>query len=657
MSCLADKRQTGRARVVLKEQKAKKKVNKAKFLRTRMWISTILSMLEKDRGKIPPNIGNRVLITNNMYITKAFMSSIIHITYLSLKTPETLCGEIIKELRMQGSSAIVDVTFKNTDFDVNLGEIGLKSRIQVWEDTMQYDDIEDADKEVAARCLYTVDVVRGGDILNSTRPYLTIRAKTGTELSKAERIVYSYLNKIEAGYKPITTEVKKSLEYISILSSKVPEDLKDIKSLVTSEQTLAQMMPNLGSTNDEEGIYFGVNILNATAFRMDEHKISGAKNYYILAPSGVGKTVLATNMVASRIEQGYAACIMDIKGNEFTNLIETTGGYIVSLREKAGEYINSWRMYYQDTTDTDAEMYFKSRLAFSKLQMTILSGIQESEYYAELESYLDEFLESLYISLGVIASNRNTWRNTLDLNPFTVYNALLEYTTAMVYAKYPNVAKNVIMNLKKYMTRNGSKSYIFNKEFDYSSILKSTTLSFDFGILTQSDVSSVDPVLFRLRFAYMRKLNAEFVTYKHSKGILTVKVLEESQIVSDDILQGYVEEITLRRAQGQINILLGNSITALVDNPISRPMIENMRAIFIGELPHEARETVIKQFDLQEQRKLLEKIGSSPEYSNSFLFINRMQKGNSTPIIKVILDSDKKYRLYSAKKQKNVLVQ
>lgn len=658
MRLVSKTRQTGKARTILKEQKRRRNLGKTKFIRTRMWISMILSMLEKDRGRIPSNIGNKVLITNNMYITKAFLNSIIQITYLSLKTPETLCGEIISKLREQGSNAVVDFTLKNSPFDVNLGDAGLKSRIGVWEDAMRYDDIEDHEKEVAARCLYTVDVIREGNLLKNTRMFLTVRAKTGSGLSEAERIVYNYLNEIGAGYKPITSDVKDTLEYITLVSSRVPENIKDIKSIVTSEQTFAQMLPNLGTTSDESGPYFGVNVLNGSTYRLNERAITGAKNYYILAPSGVGKTVLAINMVASRIEQGYAACIMDIKGNEFTSLIESTGGCIVSLRENAREYINSWKMLASDTDDTSAEVYFKSRVTFSKTQLSILSGILEPERQAELENYLDEFHNALYIRLGVVSSNRNTWSKTLELTPFRVYQSLIDYTSPMVFAKYPGVAKEVLMNLKKYMTKSGSKSYIFTKEFEYSEILRSPTLSFDFGLLTQADVSSTDQTLFRLHFAYMRKLNAEFVTYKHSKGLLTVKVLEESQIVSDDILQGYVEEITLRRAQGQINILLGNSITALVKNPISRPMIENMRAMFIGELPYEAREEVIKQYDLQEQRKLLEMLGASPEFSNSFLFINKMQKGLSTPILKVVIDPSKRvYDMFSPRKQKNDIVQ
>ena len=70
-----------------------------------------------------------------------------------------------------------------------------------------------------------------------------------------------------------------------------------------------------------------------------------------------------------------------------------------------------------------------------------------------------------------------------------------------------------------------------------------------------------------------------------------MKILEESQVVVNDpeVMKGYVEEYTLRRAQGQTSLLLGNSITALSDNPISRPLIENVKALIIGKMNVEAK--------------------------------------------------------------------
>lgn len=637
------KQKVSATREFLQERKRNRK--KEYFLREKMWISYLLSMMQKDRGKIPENIGNKMLISNNMYITKSYMSSMIQIISLSLQTPQTLISEILQELRDKKSSAILDVTIKNENFDVQLQESGLLSRIDMWEKSMDSDIITDREKEMAARCLYTVDIAREGKRLMKSRIYLTIRHKVGSELTRAERLICNYLTGKRAVYRLIT-DVAVTLRYASLVSDYRDKTIKDVKTIVNSEQTLAQLLPNSSSWNDKKGHYLGVNILNNTQFLLDFEKITSARNLYILAPSGEGKTVLALNLVCSAVENKWAVCVQDIKGNEFTYFVQSTGGYIVSLRQMASGFINSFVMRKEDITDYNAETYFNARIAFSKKQMIILSGLIEEEHITDLEELLDEFLDSLYISLGVLPGNRNTWKATETLTPFNIYDSLVDYMTPAMQSKHSNIARRMLSAYRMYMSESGSKSYIFKTEFDYTAILRANTLMFDFGIL-EGQHNNVDPVLFRLRFAYMQNLNAEFISYKYSKGIKVLKILEESQIAVNDneIMRGYVEEYTLRRAQGQTTIMLGNSISALTSNPISKPLIENVKGLLIGKLSRDAREEVIKTFDLENRRDVLETIGEDEEHDNTFLFVNNMQSNSLTALLKIILDKDKKYKL------------
>ena len=69
------------------------------FETIRMWVHYILSSIQKDRGKIPNNIGNRMMITNNMYITRYYLSSVIQVQTLGLDTPITLQSVLVRYLR------------------------------------------------------------------------------------------------------------------------------------------------------------------------------------------------------------------------------------------------------------------------------------------------------------------------------------------------------------------------------------------------------------------------------------------------------------------------------------------------------------------------------------------------------------------------------
>ena len=59
------------------KKKQKKEKKRDRFIRTRMWVSTIVSSMFNDRGTIPPNIGNNILITNNLYITRNALSAVM----------------------------------------------------------------------------------------------------------------------------------------------------------------------------------------------------------------------------------------------------------------------------------------------------------------------------------------------------------------------------------------------------------------------------------------------------------------------------------------------------------------------------------------------------------------------------------------------------
>lgn len=632
-----------------------KEVNKGKkkehFLVWKMWLNYLVSLVEKDRGRIPDNIGNKMLITNNLVITKAGMTSYIQIETLSLETPQFLISRICEDLRKNGSAAVVDAIFKNEPYVVNINESGLKSRRASWEMAMERDDISDYEKETAARCLYTVEVIQSGAKLMKTRLYLAIRAKTGAELTAAEKIIYRFLTyDVKAVFSPVVGDLKGTLSYIAMSSGVRPKDIKDIKAIVNSEATLAQMLTCGGSLNDKKGLWIATNVDNYSPYNIDFESITSARNIYITASAGEGKTVLAINMCASAIENGWAVCIQDIKGNEFNAFTEGTGGYIVSLRETSPGYINSFIMHADETTDEEADVYFKERFAFSKRQLSILSSFETERELNELNELLEEFLGSLYIGLGVLSDNRSTWSATETLTPFEVYRIFTDYVTAEVQAKYSSIIKRLMIEYRMYLSKEGSKSYLFTSEFNYLDILRANTLMFDFGLLQTAGQPS-DKTLFRLKFEYMRKLNAEFVSYKYKQGVKVFCVLEESQVVANDanIMRGYIEAFTLRRSQGQTTLLIGNSVAALLSSPLAQPLIENIKAIVVGKSSTLTKKIIIETFALEEEAEWLDLPGSNNKYANAFLFINKMQPVAVTPMIKVLLEEGKKYAIFSPK--------
>lgn len=633
-------------KAVKNAQAAKAKKHKTERFETlSMWAYYAAAMIAKDIGTIPPNIGNRILISSNMYTTKNYLNSVIQVTALGMRTPVTTFQVLNDYLRSKGCKAVVDVTFKRQPMLINTNDAGLRSRRRHWLAQLDSDSIPDNMKETAARCTYTCEQLDKGEKLAYTRVYLTIRSKSGTELMNAEKLVGSWLVSIGASYLPVTSTIKQTLEYMSLISDKYSNEVKDVKALVTSDLTLAQMMPNCGAFNGEKGLYVGMDIRSNTHFNLNLEKITVARNIYIIAPSGVGKTVLAQNIVMSALEHdNWRVFINDIKGNEWMNTCMSVNGLVLSLTPLSRQYINSFKMNPDHTTFEDSEEYFKDNFNLSKLTMITLTGATNPDVIEQLDTLVEQFLNSVYSTLGVLSSNKNTWYKTMSLTPYIIYDMLVDYMTPTMIKKFDKCGELIISSLRKTMSVDGSKSYIFKEEFDMFDVYKAKCVVANFGMLKYSSISTIDAPIFKLKFEYAQRIKAAYVQYNYNNKFETLVIDEESQIVPPETMHTYIEDFTLRRAQRQTTVLLGNSIQALLDSTISKPLIENVRGLLIGDLPQEARDEVIKQFDLKQYEDLIMTVGSTEQYQNSFVFINRMEPEPVVPIIKFILDGDKARR-------------
>jgi hypothetical protein len=241
-------------------------------------------------------------------------------------------------------------------------------------------------------------------------------------------------------------------------------------------------------------------------------------------------------------------------------------------------------------------------------------------------------LQYVYKSIGASATNVNTWSRTEQLNPYIIFDMFERYISNEIKLKYKDVVSQMIERLRIYMSRYGSKSHIYREAYSYMDILETRCLTFDFGMLEAS--SNNDRVMFHLHVMDMVAINDAYVSYKKKKHEWTVKLLEESQIVDDWLTKVYTREITLRRAQNQVTVLLGNSIAALAENPLSRPIIENLNILVLGSLNLSSRKYLKDEFGLNNyELEALEEIQTNPDMQRRFLLVNRMEPNATTAIL------------------------
>lgn len=613
------------------EQKNETK-KKERFLRTRMWISTLMSLFFNDRGVIPPNIGNNVLVTNNVVLTKNSLTAYIQIREFSEATYEFFFSDLVKTVKARCPGIYIDITVKLRKYypDCSKKSGGIRSREQSWTAILNNPLSPPSMARRAAQCLYSLEVARSGVSLYKGRTYIKVHARDNTTLRNGVKEVMNYLNSMDCAYKRVNSNLEEHVEYVGMLSDRAPQHLKDFPAQVYSLATLAECMPVTQGMNDTTGTLLGYDMQSGYPYCVDFRSTANAKNIMIEAQSGFGKTFIVEYWLYPFWADGYNLCLMDIKGNEFVAITKALNGIILSLRNSATQYPNTFVWDKEMVTDGDYGNYASSCKALTREWLMILCNLEESEVPLA-EAFMDEALSSYYITLGAMERNPNTWTRTRSIDPFTFYQFLVRFTSLEIRKKY-SVAALVVDRLAIFLAQGGSYNYMFSEPFRMSELLATKILTFDFGILDAATIQN--PAVFKYHVFCMKYINNAFVSSKKSRGEWTVKVLEESQIVGDYLLSIYAHEMTMRRSQNQITILLGNSIAALANNPVSRPLLENINLMVLGHLNNSSRTYLTKEYGLSDlHEELLERIQKDTAMLYTFLMINRMEKNATTALL------------------------
>ena len=613
------------------KQEAKERHKLERFITIRMWISLLISKFFNDRGVIPRNIGNNVLITNNQYLTKNHISQMIQVREMSEYTPMMWMSDLLEEVKDQATGILIDFTVKMMPYEIDVNASGMASRLRTWKMTLDNPLMPKDSVRRAARCLYSYDVIKNGEKAYKGYTYITVRSVNNLQLKKGVNAICAYLDSIGAIYKRIDSNIEEHLLFAAAMSDKRPEHLKDLPPVIYTNETIAESLPGIQGMNNIRGIFMGYDIISGYPYLIDFKGSSNAKNILIEANSGFGKTFMASFWLYPFYADGFNLCIMDLKGTEFGAITQALHGVTISMRNDAPYYINTFVWDTRELLGRDPKSYANHQIRLCKEKMLIMASLNAEEQ-SQGESLIEEFLQMLYILIGAKVDNMGTWSRTANLTPYIVFEYFEKFISHEIQTKYPKIAKKVLERLRIFMSAKGSNSHIFRKALSYIEILDNRVLRFDFGVMEES--SDQDPAIFRLRVLDMTIVNDAFVMYKKENKEWTVKLLEESQIADSYLLEVYKREITLRRAANQVTVLLGNSISALYNNPQTRPMLENINILVLGAINKSSRDFLKNDFGLQDdQNIMLSDIQVNGELDHTFLLVNRMEKNATTALL------------------------
>lgn len=624
-------RQVNQAALKRKER-AEKARKKYRFIGLRMWWSILLSKIFSDRDFINTEAGNNIYVGNNVIITKNSKIALLLVTDLGDRAPKFFTSYLINEVKKKFKDVSVDFKYKNSSYHPST-KTDLKNREELWTNILLKDKFTADSKSRAQRCLFTADLLKDKIQLYKTRFYVILKVGKEDSVNDVVKVAKEFLQHMGISSRRVSSQIMTHLQYISLLSNKEPKHMKDIPYIITSDQVLAEMMPNAQGMNDDDGTMIATDIVNDQPYIVNFRRLSGAKNIGVFAPSGEGKTFLCQIMGQNFYLDDYRECIDDIKGNEFTEHTRACGGTVLNFGPRSTTYINHF--IWDDRVKGNIQEYASGQFTLCKQEMMILAQVREDQE-VKLDLLIENFLKDLYMMIGANMNNKNTWKRTRDLTPQRVYRKFEDYLSEDIINSYGDVARTAYNNLGKYWDTQGSMAHTFRDALAYERVLDTPVLTFAYDVL--DDTSNIDEALFKVRVLDARVIKDAYFINNKKLGLWTVFYMEEAAIAADFIMQEYNRSFILRRAQNVINIIIGNSLQAITDNPYAKGIISNLNMFIVGCVDTDSREYLLKQYSLKQKNKeYLEAIQDKEEYERTFVVINRLQKKPIDTLLKVFV--------------------
>jgi hypothetical protein len=618
--------------------KVRKKNRKVNFMPTAsMWINTLLAHFRSDMGTIPPDIGDEIFIGDNVYVTKDYISSVILIEEFSLDTVLGVCSELLHHIKTIQPSVIVDVTMKASKYELDFGDLALKNRMQALKDSLDSDKIADHVKERNAWMVFSYETMKSGKTTYIARVFVTIRAKQNSILQKALKAAMGYLGEYNIEAKIIKSNLTHYFDFMSPIINRANSASKDIPYVVGTGNSIAELLPTTQGLNDEIGLLLGIDRMSENPYLIDLKGTARAKNFYVLGPSGEGKTFLVLTWLLDAFTQDYRISITDVKGNEFTSFTESCNGSVISMKPGATFYINTFKLDKNAINGKPVMEYYNENMRITKTVLMLICNPTEHNR-VKVASLMEEFLQTLYLQVGVVAENPNTWERSSQLTPFKVFEYFMTFVSPSIRNIYSDVIEDVILNFKTYMSPTGTGSDLFRREFDISSVLNSRVVTFDFGML--SDTRVADEVTTSLKYFFSKLVTDAYVANNKKQGLHTIYVMEESQLANAVLREMYAEAMSLRRAQNQINIMLGNSISGLKGDKSAEIILENINIWVLGRLTKANKDYLVNEYSMEEFEPIMDDINVNSDYDRTFLVVNRLNRNTTSAAIKAFVPKD-----------------
>lgn len=435
--------------------------------------------------------------------------------------------------------------------------------------------------------LAEADVSRGRGLLKSST-MLCISGTRGADFDTSVKTITEYAKHIGIKLSRVMYNVPDAMKAFSPFSHTFVSGVSDnMPSNVLSDEILARFNTYSQGILGAGGVYFGSDIKSGfPVLKKVKLHPEDPENWLITAETGGGKSFGVKMLLLQLLALGYNGTIMDIEGNEYTDIGEymAKGSVVqfINMSEGSGKYFDPVEIAPHcgvPEIDQDAK---NMSVNFTLAMFKVLLGqsYQRDEW---LDTIIDDAVGVTYTNAG-ITDDPSTWGRSKNLSLFDVYDTLKGLHGYRKNPEYELAIEKAVAMVSRYFEPNGTRASVFKNRVSVSEVASADLVICSFGMRGKSE-ASVDMTQLALMQLGAAQFSHQRSIFSKAKGRFNFKIWEEFQrwgkFPDSDKTIGVA--VTGGRKLGDVNIIITNQVSALLKDD-KFGIFDNVQSVLIGNI-------------------------------------------------------------------------
>lgn len=502
-------------------------------------------------------------------------------------------------------------------------------------------DVLNTIKELYDSYIYVYKQSISGGQFFETYYFVQASSKTKVSMKRYRKNLIALLNSCNIGFTECRGNISSYLSNFCPASYK-QQDQRKISSILLSQENLAALMPTkTKGLVGEKGIFMGLDWQVKLPFMLDFFGSGAAQVIMVLAKSGWGKT-LSMFMTALELIAADTHCsVTDIKGNEWTKLLDYVQGCVISMEGNVARFVNTLRLDDLNCTKLDCEETFNMAVRDTVTLYSLMINLQENEgNERDLAMILEQAIMKMYYQRDVVKTNPDTFLRTRDMQLGEIIDVVDGLAATASYSDSQRELCSLIRTrLSAFFLTDGRYSEAFRNEVTVGEVINSPLIIYSFNKNAGTMLDTLDTI----RVFMVQALDNRKTAVRKRQSLHTASFYEELQRSAQfgKLIEAISHRVTGSRSDNVTVFLLLNAISTF-DNEAFDAIKSNITTIMAGKLNPEDVNVLVNKFGCYSIKNYLQEINSkeNEQFRNCFAIQYDIGYKTDKAIIKTVIPKE-----------------